>query len=198
MSKKTIIAIIAILILLAMGAGFWKWKSMQKVSQQVQNQQQQVQQQNSNQQSVDNQQLQQIPEDQLVWYEIPELNIKFKVTKSVASELIYKIKNAKDSYGYASFSSRKLSLIPGCAASSGALSTFEKISGKPRDYSEKDYFLNGRLLKQFDNFFVMQDGRQDPCAMGDDSEKMKKYFKDNPEFTDWSYKAFETMEIFRR
>lgn len=127
MKKTTIIAVVALLaVAILFGMGFWQWKSQQnqKVSRSDQAQSQEQQKQQS----------QQIPEDQLVWYEIPELGIKMKLKKDLAEDLIYNIESSNDSQGrlawYSNFTMKSLQMVDPvyCTSENRAIGTIVKIS----------------------------------------------------------------------
>ncbi len=94
MNKKSIIYFGIVLIsAILIAGGFWAWKGDQEID--VAKEQNQIQQQTSNiniDQSNNNPDMQTVPEDQLVWYKVPELGIEFKVTPDTMSDLKYFIK----------------------------------------------------------------------------------------------------------
>lgn len=58
-------------------------------------------------QDTGNKQSQQVPEDQVVWYEIPELNIKFRVEKDIAENIGYRDDYAEnEKFGYQLYAKR--------------------------------------------------------------------------------------------
>lgn len=100
----------------------------------------------------------------MVWYEIPELGIKFLVKQGIKESLIYKpTKNSS-----VVFSTKELSKIYNCGLNQSAsvpLVLIEKIKGKPDDYEWKDYYM-ARHPKQFNGFFVIYNGPQSVYATG--------------------------------
>lgn len=193
MKKGNLIGIAVLFLVISIGIVF----VLQKGNKNLSIKQGQNQTQYSKEQSISTQPKETI-ESQLVWYEIPELGVKFKVKSNIASELVYRYKgeSSKDSWTI-SFSTKKLSLVDGCgAASSDApLGLLVKIKGIPENYSERDYFLNGRQIKQFDGYFIIQNGPQAFCAIDKDNIVIvERYFEENPEFRNWSDGIFDTME----
>lgn len=77
MNKKHIIIISISVIVLAVAAGVWRWEKMKKAKNAKNNISQY-------QQKITNDQ-----DDQLVWYEVPELGIRFKVTLDAKDNLKY-------------------------------------------------------------------------------------------------------------
>lgn len=182
--KKTYFAFI--IAVLALCAGIWYWKSVNSVKKEAV--QQLVEQQLSSKE--ENQ------EQNLVWYQVPELDMEFQVEKSVADELIYTYQaHSKVDFGGVLFSAKELSQVPGCRANSGPLGALTKLKGKPSDYKDASYYL-ARNPKQFDGFFLYFEGPQAVCASiehPDEYNEFKDFFKENPQFDAWSAVMFETM-----
>lgn len=181
MKKSIIISIVAIIIIAGVG-GFWVWKNKEK---------KEVEQSQTQKTVLQNIQI------ESVWYIIPEMNVRFKVDKEVADDLIYKYSKISDKMESVAFSSKKLSQITGCDVAAEPLGTLVKMKGNPFDYSDKDYYVS-RKPKQFDNFFIIYNSPQVVCSgtgMGDDAKKLEKYFEENPKFQGWIAGSFDTIEI---
>lgn len=186
-SKTTIISTIA-LSAIVLAVGVWRWERNdvdKREKTDVRQERARKEKSNINQDKVE-----------LVWYNIPELKIKFEIDKVIADDLVYKYKG--DSFtsknGSVFFSSKKLSVIPGCGVSKGPLGALFKLSDKPNDYADKDYFLAREYRKQFNKFFVIYEGPQAVCASREDVKKWEKYFNDNPKFKGWIVPVFKTIE----
>lgn len=203
MSKKVVIMLGVIVVAIIVIVSIFMAKKSQKVAidQQQNAVQQQAEQQSEQSSKGENQQendtdkwkVYENKENELVWYEIPEIKIKFKVNKEVAEELVYNFKGEND-FGSVLFSSKGLSKIPGCGVEQGPLSALSKIKGNPYDYADTDYYVS-RKPKQFDNFFIIYNGPQAVCATGDYVKKWNEYFEKNPKFIGWIAESFDTIEI---
>ena len=87
-NKKVLIGILITAFAILIASGVWFVRKQEKIS----TTQQQISLENKPEPIQALQfQPQQIPEDQLVWYEIPELGIKFKVTPDAKEDLKYTI-----------------------------------------------------------------------------------------------------------
>ncbi len=114
-----------------------------------------------------------------VWYQIPELGIEFQIEKLGADELIYIYGSHPGvEFGGASFSTKKLSQIPGCEAASGPLGALTKLQGKPNDYKNPEYLM-ARSPRQFDGFFLIWSGPQAVCARPEYKEQFDAFFEEH-------------------
>jgi hypothetical protein len=87
MKKKVVIGGISVTIILFWIVGFWIWKENKKIKENSQSIQENIK-------TIDNEKngdmkQQVILDDQLVWYEVPELGIRFKVTPDTKEDLGY-------------------------------------------------------------------------------------------------------------
>lgn len=192
MNKKTsVIIIIVVLVIAVIGGGFWYGKSKKNQfmeSKQVKSNDQNQSEFNNDKQNQDSN------ETEMVWYEIPELKIRFKVDKIVADDLIYKYEKINNNLESISFSSNGLSAISGCGVENGPLGSFDKLKGKPSDYNDNVYYTS-RNPKQYDKFFIIYNGPQSVCAVKDNMKNWEEYFAKNPKFREWINPAFKTVEV---
>lgn len=162
MKKKILISIILVLVIIAGVTGFWQWKQIEQQRQikHVQNQQQAIQNNNTNQ-------------NDLVWYEIPELGIKFKIEKDIADELIYEYTGEAIPTGINGkpeskvrtiyFSTKKLTSIDpkNCAAKDGPIGLISRYEGgADTHYATKDKNIG---IRQLENFVISYAGPQAVC-----------------------------------
>lgn len=187
MTKKSIASIILILAFIILGGVFWYF-NIKKGSKKIFNSKEN----DKNSKLILEDRREEINQDKLVWYEIPELGIKFKISGNIKNELIYSYRGNDDSYGVVLFSSKKLSEIPGCDVDQGPLTSISKIKGIPTNYQDADYII-ARKPRQFDGFFILHDGPQSVCASDNYIEEWKKYFEQYPEFEKWSANVLDTV-----
>ncbi|MCX6761295.1 MAG: hypothetical protein NTY33_00400 [Candidatus Moranbacteria bacterium] len=95
MNKKALIALFVLLIILAFGMGFLKWKSVKKAEMAkqvaIQQQEEEAKKQNSITNKLSEEEIQKLKNDKtLVWYEVPELGVQFQVTAYGKKALAYK------------------------------------------------------------------------------------------------------------
>ena len=112
----------------------------------------------------------------LVWHRVPELGIEFQLEKVALEGLIYTYSSDPGvSFGGASFSTKKLSQIPGCEG--GPLGTLTKLKGEPDDYKNSEYLV-ARNPRQFDGFFLIWSGPQAVCARSEHKEQFDAFFEE--------------------
>jgi len=181
MSKKRIIFIVIAVAVLAIVVGVFVAQKNSKIPA-------------KQEQSQAQQQVGQNVQDDLVWYGIPEMNVRFKVDKKVANDLIYKYNKINDKIDGVLFSSNKLSQIPSCGVEDGSLGSLTRAKGVPADYGDKAFYM-ARKPKQFKDFFTFYEGPQAVCAFGENIDRWNRYFDENPEFKGWLGKAFDSVEI---
>ena len=167
MNKKTIIISIVAIIIIAAGAGVWQWEKVKK-NKEIKNaenkQQAQDEQNNLNQPS------QQISNDHLVWYEIPELGIEFKVSESNENDLIYYYKDWENGNGTAYFSTKTLeNFDKNCSPEKG--SPLGTITKKIGIVDKKDIYFASRNPLQFEDFFLFFEGPQASCVNNKETKK---------------------------
>jgi len=118
-------------------------------------------------------------EENLVYYKIPELGIKFKIEKELASELIYYIEVAPDDsrFVYLNFSSRELSKLGEyCRAKHSPMGTLIKVEGSLSDYPDNIFIQNRKdRIKEFGDFFVYFEGPQSACSWPENLETLNRY-----------------------
>ena len=112
-----------------------------------------------------NQQASTATDDKQNYFEIKELNLKFPVDATVASDIKYEIKNENGNM-YAIFSSKELQ---GKESDCTTEVILLKILGKPSDNPDFARYSKDSFV-QFDGFFTMVSGMQDSCST---DEKIK-------------------------
>lgn len=183
MKKRFLIALLTLPVVTALGVLLWKWKNEQNV---------QVSQNIAQKETQDK--LNQI---NLVWYEIPELGISFKTDRELADDLVYFYPN-KGKNASVTFSSIKLEKLGAdCGRESGPLGIISKIEGKVSDHNTNKWnYFDGKLTKQFNDFFIFYSGPQAIC--GNSPEQWNNFFEENPKLRGWTTGAFDTIEIIKK
>lgn len=190
MTKKSILLVI-VFLLLAAYAVFWsmgKIKKQETQNKQVVQQQQQATEQNQ-QQTIQDQ-------NQEVYYEIPELEIRFLVDQEMKDELIYSyqgkgapIDGLEGKMSFVYLSTKNLAKIDKeCSVDKGPIGAISMVEGKAENY----HFYNIRETRQFENFFIHFEGAQSPCLM--DSQKHQEF--EQPALQ--KYSKFFNSEEFRQ
>jgi hypothetical protein len=185
MSKKTIILFSVTILFLIAGMVFVLWQK-EKEQQEKEQAQTQIEKQNIKEEittelekEIQTEKQSMGEEKDLVWYEVPESGIKFKIEKELADELVYYIEVAPDDsrFLYLRFSSRELSnLGEYCRAKHSPMGTLIKVKGSPSDYPD-DIFIQNRKdrIKEFGDFFVYFEGPQSACSWPENLEILNRY-----------------------
>lgn len=180
MNKKAIIVGVLVIILLTVGAGIWMWREDGKsinIASDAQNQQQTANNISSLQQQG----------NELAWYQVPELGIKFEVTPDTKNDLKYFIdENQKVKVTSANFYFQsakdfidKNSKIKRTSLASYGIRAISKVS---REENEKSRKVNGRpwcldddiILDNGEFIFCEAKGQAD---VFDSVEQYKQYEK---------------------
>ena len=165
MNKKTFFIILVFALLVCVLVfGIWKFKNGKKQQEQSQIKVQQV----NNDDQLQN------PESELVWYEIPELGIRFKVEKDMKDELVYQFvgetmatnSNGKPAGKIKSigFSTKTLINLDSkyCGPINGPIGGLSEYKGKIDQY---DWLKNFKgAMRQFENFVITYEGPQASCS----------------------------------
>lgn len=117
-----------------------------------------------------------VDEENLVYYKIPELGIKFKIEKELADELIYYIEVAPDDsrFKYTRLSSKELSkLNEYCQVEYGPMGTLVRVEGFPSDYDEPLKNIQRKNFYDGGDFFVYFSSSQTPCMNQEEMESHK-------------------------
>jgi hypothetical protein len=167
--------IISIAAILSVGAGYWCWNkngdtNLTGVLQSTR---------------TDVSDNEEVAGESFGWYQVPELGIEFRVRKDVIDDLVYSYVVKSDSgVDGASFSTKKLSQVPGCEKQ--GIATITKMMGKPEDYEGADY-LRARAPVQLGDFFVIVTAPQAICALpGYEDQFETVYTEESRRFGGWS------------
>ena len=139
MKKKRILIIgilLTIIALFSLGAGFLRWKNRQK---------------RSAMQSQGQEQMNQRNQDNLIWYEIRELGLKFRTTKDIARNLEYTYREGYDK----ELKTNYKTVFFQC----GALSEYSKT-----DINLEHPLLKGRPYKELGTYYIVYWAPQVPCT----------------------------------
>lgn len=105
-----------------------------------------------------------------VYFDVPELGVKFLIDKNIKDDLIYKYYTgtASNSLGYVSFSTKSLiELDSACSSkvSVAPLGILLKNKGKFNALSHSDGLnMNKADYKQFDDYYIIYNSPQAPCS----------------------------------
>ena len=171
MNKKIIISII-ILLLLAGIAIFWIVQREEETQQEQQVEKRQMVAEKEKQQPNQNQ-------EQKVYYEIPELGIRFLIDQEMKDELIYyykgesKITNSGGAFAGTAKSvglttRTLLDIDEGCSAEESAQGSISRYEGNAENYDVLK--KRPRLSRKFDNFSILYSGSQAVCFSKENAE----------------------------
>ncbi len=143
-------------------------------------------------------------EEKTVWYEIPEIGIRFPSDQNTKDELVY----SPDAYSnrlkekavanvvIAYFSTKTLeSLSENCSAKNGELGAISRHLGEP--YFPENPCFGGKMIKKTSEGYFCVEKPQAPCMDGDEYERNSRLLQEHgTSFNPFSDKFWESVEVF--
>jgi len=102
----------------------------------------------------------------IIWYEVPELEIKFPVNEELKEDLIYSLKEVSKHNRKVAYFSLKSIENRGelCNVDDGPLGALAKVNGKFKQGDFTYGCIGGFLAKEFNDFFLCFSGPQAPTG----------------------------------
>lgn len=126
-----------------------------------------------------------IPEPEMVWYDIPELGIRFKVDPVTKEELVYHFVGfpGKETKKLVDFSTKTMTeLEPECSAEKGApLGSLSRRFGKPKDPLVP--CGGGQKVYEYPGGYFCYTMPQAPCMSPEEDAQYQEVLKNDPRYS---------------